>query len=35
LATVRIYKVAEALGVPSQEVLALLKIVHGIELMSA
>ena len=35
MATVRIYKVAEALGVPSQEVLALLKKDHGIELKSA
>jgi translation initiation factor IF-2 len=35
LATVRIYKVAELLGVPSQEVLALLKSDHGIELKSA
>ena len=35
MATVRIYKVAEVLGVPSQEVLALLKSAHGIELKSA
>lgn len=35
MATVRIYKVAELLGVPSQEVLALLKNDHGIELKSA
>ncbi|MDA1184313.1 MAG: translation initiation factor IF-2 [Acidobacteria bacterium] len=35
MATVRIYKVAEVLGVPSQEVLALLKSDHGIELKSA
>ena len=35
MATVRIYKVAELLGVPSQEVLALLKSDHGIELKSA
>ena len=35
MATVRIYKVAEALGMPSQEVLALLKKDHGIELKSA
>ena len=35
MATVRIYKVAELLGVASQEVLALLKSDHGIELKSA
>ncbi len=35
MATVRIYKVAELLGVPSQEVLAVLKSDHGIELKSA
>jgi translation initiation factor IF-2 len=35
LATVRIYKVAELLGTTSQEVLALLKREHGIELKSA
>ena len=35
MATVRIYKVAELLGVPSQEVLSLLKSDHGIELKSA
>ena len=35
MATVRIYKIAEVLGVPSQEVLALLKSDHGIELKSA
>ena len=35
MATVRIYKIAELLGVPSQEVLSLLKSVHGIELKSA
>jgi translation initiation factor IF-2 len=35
LATVRIYKVAELLGTTSQEVLALLKRDHGIELKSA
>jgi len=35
LATVRIYKVAELLGSNSQEVLALLKRDHGIELKSA
>ena len=35
MATVRIYKVAEVLGVPSREVLALLKTDHGIELKSA
>src|SRR4051812_13136451 len=35
LATVRIYRVAELLGSTSQEVLALLKRDHGIELKSA
>jgi translation initiation factor IF-2 len=35
LATVRIYKVAELLGATSQDVLALLKKEHGIELKSA
>ncbi len=35
MATIRIYKVAELLGVASQEVLALLKSDHGIELKSA
>ncbi|MBI4886489.1 MAG: translation initiation factor IF-2 N-terminal domain-containing protein, partial [Acidobacteria bacterium] len=35
MATVRIYKVAELLGAASQEVLALLKRDHGIELKSA
>jgi len=35
LSTVRIYKVAELLGTTSQEVLALLKREHGIELKSA
>lgn len=35
MATVRIYKVAELLGTSSQEVLALLKRDHGIELKSA
>jgi translation initiation factor IF-2 len=35
LATVRIYKVAELLGTTSQEVLALLRRDHGIELKSA
>jgi len=35
LATVRIYKVAELLNTSSQEVLALLKRAHGIELKSA
>jgi hypothetical protein len=35
LATVRIYKVAELLETTSQEVLALLKRDHGIELKSA
>ncbi|MBI4265929.1 MAG: translation initiation factor IF-2, partial [Acidobacteria bacterium] len=35
MATVRIYKVAELLGTTSQEILALLKRDHGIELKSA
>jgi Translation initiation factor IF-2, N-terminal region len=35
LSTVRIYKVAELLNTTSQEVLALLKKAHGIELKSA
>jgi hypothetical protein len=35
LATVRIYKVAELLGTTSQEVTALLKRDHGIDLKSA
>ena len=35
MATVRIYKVAEVIGTTSQEVLALLKRNHGIELKSA
>jgi translation initiation factor IF-2 len=35
LATVRIYKIAEVIGTTSQEVLALLKREHGIELKSA
>jgi translation initiation factor IF-2 len=35
LSTVRIYKVAELLDIPSQEVLAMLKKEHGIELKSA
>ena len=35
MATVRIYRVAELLGTTSQEVLALLKRDHGIELKSA
>jgi len=35
LATVRIYRVAELLNTSSQEVLALLKRAHGIELKSA
>ena len=35
MATVRIYKVAELLDTTSQEVLALLKKEHGIELKSA
>src|SRR3954470_15620669 len=35
MATVRIYKVAELLNTSSQEVLALLKRAHGIELKSA
>ena len=35
MATVRIYKVAELLGTTSQEVMALLKRDHGIEVKSA
>ena len=35
MATVRIYKVAELLGTTSQEVTALLKRDHGIEVKSA
>ena len=35
MSTVRIYKVAELLNTTSQEVLALLKKAHGIELKSA
>ena len=35
MATIRIYKVAEVLGIPSQEVIDLLKRVHGIEAKSA
>ena len=35
MATVRIYKVAEVLGTSSQEVMALLKQAHGIEVKSA
>ena len=35
MATVRIYKVAELLGTTSQEVVALLKRDHGIEVKSA
>ncbi|MFN8060649.1 MAG: translation initiation factor IF-2 [Vicinamibacterales bacterium] len=35
MATVRIYKVAEALDIPSQEVMTLLKQAHGIEVKSA
>ena len=35
MATVRIYKVAELLGTSSQEVMALLKRDHGIEVKSA
>jgi len=35
LATIRIYKVAEVLGIPSQEVMDLLKREHGIEAKSA
>jgi len=35
MGTVRVYKVAELLGASSQEVLALLKREHGIELKSA
>ena len=35
MATIRIYKVAEVLGIPSQEVLDVLKREHGIEAKSA
>ena len=35
MATVRIYKVAELLGIPSQRVVELLKRDHGIEVKSA
>ena len=35
MATIRIYKVAEALGIPSQEVIKLLSAEHGIEAKSA
>ncbi len=35
MATIRIYKVAEVLGIPSQEVMDLLKQEHGIEVKSA
>ena len=35
MATIRIYKVAEVLGLPSQEVMALLRQEHGIEVKSA
>ena len=35
MATIRIYKVAEVLGIPSQEVIDLLKREHGIEAKSA
>ena len=35
LATIRIYKVAEVLGIPSQEVIDLLARAHGIEVKSA
>ena len=35
LATIRIYMVAEVLGIPSQEVMDLLKREHGIEVKSA
>ena len=35
MATIRIYKVAEVLGIPSQEVMDLLKREHGIEVKSA
>lgn len=35
MATIRIYKVAEVLGIPSQEVIALLRKQHGIEAKSA
>ena len=35
MATIRIYKVAEVLGIPSQEVIDLLERAHGIEVKSA
>ena len=35
MATIRIYKVAEVLGIPSHEVIDLLKREHGIEVKSA
>ena len=35
MATIRIYKVAEVLGIPSQEVIRLLRAQHGIEVKSA
>ena len=35
MSTIRIYKVAEVLGLPSQEVIDLLKREHGIEVKSA
>ena len=35
MSTIRIYKVAEVLGIPSQEVMDLLRTAHGIEVRSA
>ncbi|MCE2515157.1 MAG: translation initiation factor IF-2 N-terminal domain-containing protein, partial [Acidobacteria bacterium] len=35
MSTIRIYKVAEVLGIPSQEVMDLLRTAHGIEVKSA
>ena len=35
MATIRIYKVAEVLGIPSQEIIQLLRAQHGIEVKSA
>ena len=35
MSTIRIYKVSEVLGIPSQEVIELLRKEHGIEVKSA
>ena len=35
MATIRVYKVAEVLGVSSQEIIGLLRREHGIEVKSA